>query len=199
MGWTAESRVLHLLFGQNTAKHSKTVARGISNVIPLATTWWRWSSDCLYLPPSFFLSGGDKHQLHQGSGLHDVGGGLRLRPQNHGGDRGLPWRWQLCHGETLDTLKVQVMYICTVCPDGILNLVSRSVSSAAEPSTPISCSCGPMPECHWPPRAAPPLCCPLVASMRATWRRCWRSRAQPSSPQPASGMMESFYLRTPER
>lgn len=81
----------------------------------------------------------------------------------------------------------------------ILNLVSPSVSSVAEPSTPISCSCGPMPECHWLPRAAPPLCCPLAASVRMTLRRSLRRRAQPSSPLLASGMMESFYLKTPER
>lgn len=78
-------------------------------------------------------------------------------------------------------------------------LLSPSVSSVAEPSTPISCSCGPTPECRLSPRAAPPLCCPLVASVKTTWRRSSRRRAQPSSPQLASGMTESFYLKTPER
>lgn len=106
--WVGRQRAAFCICSLAKTVSPKTVARGISKVIPLATTWWRWSSDCLYLPPSVVLSGGDKHQLHQGSGLHDVGGGLRLRPQNHGGDRGLPWRWQLCHGETL---KVQVIYI----------------------------------------------------------------------------------------
>lgn len=61
-------------------------------------------SDSLYLPSiyAFLVAGGEKHQLHQGPGLHDVGGGLRLRPQNHRGDRRLPRRRQLCHGERLD-------------------------------------------------------------------------------------------------
>lgn len=60
--------------------------------------------------PSIFLSfspGWDAQQLHQGSGLHDVSGGLRLRPQNHRGDWRLPRRRQLRHGERLGTLSEQ--------------------------------------------------------------------------------------------